>query len=111
MVKKAFRLRLDTCLQPLAELVYTSSVDLPLQVLLLLVLIVGVPGSGAEVLKQLAVFFVAKLSVLNDLFEFCQEDVIVLALFGFAFLKLLCCLTLLIILLFAPFLFTFCVLW
>ena len=68
--------------------------------LLLLVLIIGVPGSWAEVLKQLAVFFVAKLSVLNDLFEFCQEDVIVLALFGFVFLKLLCCLTLLIILLF-----------
>ena len=100
VVKEAFRLRLDTCLQPLAELVYTSSIDLPLQVLLLLVLVIGVPGSRAEVLKQLAVFFVAKFSILNDLFELGQEDVIVLALFGFAFLKLLCCLTLLIILLF-----------
>ena len=83
MIKIAFRLISDSCLHPLAEVFDTSSVDLPLEVFLLLTLVISIPRSWPKLLKQLTVVLVAKLCILDDLFEFGHEDVVVLALLLF----------------------------
>ena len=103
MIKKALRLITDSGLHPLAELFDTGSVDLPLEVFLLVTLVISIQCSRAKLLKQLAIFFIAQICILNDLFVLAHKDVVVLALLLIISLIFLCCLTRLIVFSFARF--------
>ena len=62
-------------LNPFAELLNACRVDLPLKMSPLLFLVICAPCPGAKLQKQLAIFLIAQLCILNGLFELSNEDI------------------------------------